>query len=145
MDTNIDSIESNLDSYLDRFGDSVEIIQFRRTYLHLVLIFKDELTASQLDGALELQKCLRDEQYDKSVLDELEKSSRELLNQNLKNNASTTREALLNQLLFGALLESDETDFFYVTEPMFLFAKEMKVDANELEKILISEFAELKA
>ena len=145
MEASVDRIESKLASYLSRCGDSVETIQFRRAYLRLVLQFKDELTASQLDGALELQKCLRDEQYDRAVVDELEESSRELLNQHLKNNASTTREALLNQLLFGALLESDDTDVFYVTEPMFLFARKMKVDVNELEEILVSEFGELNA
>ena len=82
-------------------------------------------------------------QYDKSILDDLEKSCRESVNQNLKNDASMTREALLNQMLFGALLDSEETDFFYVTEPMFLFAKEMDVAAAELEEILVSEFSEL--
>ena len=143
MGSNLDGVESNLDSYLGKFGNSVEITQFRKAYLRLVLMFKEELGTTQLEGALELQKHLVGGQYDKSILDDLEKSCRESVNQNLKNNASMTREALLNQMLFGALLDSEEADFFYVTEPMFLFAKEMDVAAAELEEILVSEFAEL--
>ncbi|MFQ3247377.1 MAG: hypothetical protein ACI9SP_004032 [Arenicella sp.] len=143
MELSIDTVESKFGSYLDKFGNSVDIIQFRKAYLRLVLMFKEELETTKLEGALELLKCFSNEQYDKPVLDDLEKSCRESLNQNLKSNASMSREALLNQLLFGALLEAEEIDFFYVTEPLFLFAKEMGVAAAELDEILMSEFIEL--
>ncbi len=47
----------------------------------------------------------------------------------------------MNRLLFSASLDGDETDFFYLTEPMFEFSKKMGVSPIDLKKILESEFA----
>ena len=70
--------------------------------------------------------------------------SRSELNRHLKDNSESTREAVLNRLLFCALLDTDETDFFYLTEPMFEFVRKMRVAPVELKKILEAEFVGFK-
>ncbi len=58
----------------------------------------------------------------------------------LRIDESVSREALINRLIFGALLDSEETDFFYLTEPMFEFAEGMGVTPGQLREVLESEF-----
>lgn len=137
---NYERIEAGFESYLEKFDDEIEIIQFRRVFIRLVLMFKEELSAIQLEGAIELRKHLSGEEYNHECLSELQKSSRELLNQNLKDDTTMNRGALLNQMLFGALLDTEEADFHYVTEPMFIFIQEMGVSLAQLKEILESEF-----
>jgi hypothetical protein len=66
------------------------------------------------------------------------------MNEYLKNNTSTKREAMLNRLLLCALLNAEENDFFYLTEPMFEFVREMQVSPDLLAQILKSEFIGFK-
>ncbi len=55
-----------------------------------------------------------------------------------------TREAALNWLQFCAMLDGYEPDFFYLTEPIFVFSGSMGVDPIKLKKILESEFVGLR-
>ena len=51
---------------------------------------------------------------------------------------------MLNRLLFCALLDTEENDFFYLTEPMFEFVQNMEVSPDQLKQILESEFVGFK-
>jgi Ig-like domain from next to BRCA1 gene len=90
------------------------------------------------------QKRLRGGDLADYGFEELINSSRSKMNGCLKNNTSTDRAAMLNRLLLCALLNTEENDFFYLTEPMFEFVREMQVSPDLLAQILESEFIGFK-
>lgn len=47
---------------------------------------------------------------------------------------------MLSRLLFCALLNTEENDFFYLTEPIFDFVREMEISPVQLAQILESKF-----
>jgi hypothetical protein len=94
----------------------------------------------ELNTVLERQKQLRGEIFQDEGFDNLRNSIRKEMDREIRNNASTTKEAILNRLLFCALLDTEENDFFYLTEPMFEFVQIMRVSPKQLKKILESEF-----
>jgi hypothetical protein len=114
-----------------------------RAYVQLLLLFADELSAVELNVVNERKKQLRGEEFDNKDFDALRLSSRQTMAQDDKEN-TITRRAMLNKLLFCALVDTEETDLFYLTEPMFEFMREMKVRPNEAIKILESEFISFK-
>ncbi len=140
----IEIIEKNFGLYLDKFWKLGDITPFLLVYIRLLLLFKNELPKIELDIILERQKQLRGEQFKEEKFDELRGSSRKKLDRNIRNNTSTTREAMLNNLLFCSLLDTEESDFFYLTEPMFDFVHNMKVSPDQLQEILESEFEGFK-
>lgn len=51
---------------------------------------------------------------------------------------------MLNRLMFCALLDTEESDFFYLTEPMLEFVWNMGVSSEQLKQILELEFKKLR-
>jgi hypothetical protein len=137
---NLEIIEKRFSSYLGNFWKLSDIAPFLLVYIRLLLLFKNELPRVKLNVVLERQKQLRGEEFKGDGFDEVRTSSRKEMDRDIRNNASTTREAMLNRLLFCALLDTEENDFFYLTEPMFEFVKKMEVSPDQLKKILESEF-----
>jgi hypothetical protein len=107
-------------------------------------LFKDELSHTELSVVLERQKQLRGEEYSDDGFHEVSQSSRSKMAQETSEPVNATRGAMLNRLLFCVLLDTEESDFFYMTEPMFEFVRGMKVLPNELKIILESEFVGLR-
>lgn len=141
---NLGLIEKRFCSYLDKFWKLSDIAPFLLVYIRLLLLFKNELSQVELNVVLERQKQLRGEEFKEEGFGELRNSSRQQMDRDVRNNTSTTREAMLNRLLFCALLDTEENDFFYLTEPMFEFVRKMEVSPDQLKQILESEFVGLK-
>jgi len=141
---NLEIIEKRFGSYLDKFWKLSDVAPFLLAYIRLLLLFKNELSRAELNVVLERQKQLRGEEFKDEDFDELRNSSRKEVDRDLKNNTSTTREAMLSRLLFCALLDTEENDFFYLTEPMFEFVQKMEVSPDQLKQILESEFVGFK-
>lgn len=141
---NLETIEKNFGSYLGKFWKLSDIVPFLLVYIQLLLLFKNELSRAELNVVLERQKQLRGEKFKDEGFDELRRSNRKEIDRDLRNNTGTTREAMLNRLLFCALLDTEENDFFYLTEPMFEFVQKMEVSPDQLKQILESEFVGFK-
>jgi hypothetical protein len=140
----LETIEKRFVSFLERSWTLRDIKPFLHAYIRLLFLFKDEISQQVLGVLEERQKQLRGEEFSDQALDELRNSSRNEIDRHLRDNKATTREAQLNRMLFCALLDTEETDFFYLTEPLFEFAKKMEVAPIQLKQILESEFAGLK-
>lgn len=138
---NLEIIEKRLSAYLDEFWSLNDITPFLLVYIHLLLLFKYEFSETQLNVILNRQRQLLGEEFNGDAFDEAKKSSRSKIDNHLGSNNCTTRETTLNRLLFGALLDAEENDFFYLTEPIFEFVREMHVSADQLRQILESEFS----
>lgn len=134
-------MEKRFVSHLETSWALSDIKPFLHTYIRLLFLFKDEIPQKALGALQERQKQLRGEEFEEQALDELRNSSRRELDRGIRKNSGATREATLNKLLFCALLDTGEPDFFYLTEPMFEFVQKMEVSPNQLKKILESEFA----
>ena len=141
---NLRVIRERFDSYLDEFRNLFDIAPFLLVYIRLLLLFKNELSQVKLSVLLERQKQLRGEEFKDKGFDELRNLSSKQLDRDLGNNASMTREAMLNRLQFCALLDSEEPHFFYLTEPIFEFVRIMEVTPDQLKQILESEFVGFK-
>lgn len=138
---NLEIIEKRLSAYLDEFWSLNDITPFLLVYIHLLLLFKYEFSETQLNVILNRQRQLLGEEFNGDAFDEAKKSSRSKIDNHLGSNNCTTRETALNRLLFCALLDAEENDFFYLTEPIFEFVREMHVSADQLRQILESEFS----
>lgn len=141
---NLEIIEKRFGTYLDKFWKLSDIAPFLLAYIRLLLLFKNELSLAELKVLLERQKQLRGDEFKGEGFADLRSSSRKVMDRDLKNNTSTTRKAMLYRLLFCALLDTEENDFFYLTEPMFEFVQVMEVSPDQLMQILESEFAGFK-
>ncbi|MBM0105038.1 hypothetical protein JM946_09770 [Steroidobacter sp. S1-65] len=141
---NVGAIETRFASYLDTSRTLRDIEPFLRTYIRLLFLFKEEIPQKALGVLQERQKQLRGEDFKEQGIEELRSASLTNLNRDLRNNAGATREAMLNRMLFCALVDSEETDFFYLTEPIFEYVRIMDVSPIELTKILESEFIGFK-
>ncbi len=141
---NLEIIKKRFGSYLVKFWKLSDIAPFLLAYIRLLLLFQNELPQAELKVILERQKQLRGEEFKDDDFDELRNSTRKEMDRDVKNNTSTTREAMLNRLLFCALLDTEENDFFYLTEPMFEFVQKMEVSPDQLKQILESEFVGFK-
>jgi len=133
-------IEKRFSSYLDKFRSLSDIVPFSLAYIRLLLLFKNELSPVELNVILERQKQMHGEEFNDESFDEVRDSIRKELDLEIRNNTSTKREAMLNRLLFCALLDTEEKDFFYLTEPIFEFVQKMEVSPEQLQQILESEF-----
>lgn len=140
----LELIEERFSSYSKKFCNLKDFNPFLLAYIRLLLLFEDELSEAELDGVHKRQRQLHGEQFEDAALEDLRKSSMKKMDGHLRNNNSSSREALLNSLLFGALLDTEETDFFYLTEPMFEFVEEMEVSPDQIKEILESEFVGFK-
>lgn len=138
---NLEIIEKRLSAYLDEFWSLNDITPFLLVYIHLLLLFKYEFSETQLNVILNRQRQLLGEEFNGDAFDEAKKSSQSKIDNHLGSNNCATRETALNRLLFCALLDAEENDFFYLTEPIFEFVREMHVSADQLRQILESEFS----
>ena len=141
----LEDIKKRFNLYLDKYWKLSDIEPFLLAYIQLLLLFKNELSQIKLCVLLERQKQLRAKEFKHGDFDEVMNSIRKEIDRNIKENTSTTREAILNRLLFCALLNTEENDFFYLVEPMFEFAQRMLVSPDQLKQILESEFAGFRA
>lgn len=138
------AIEKRFVSYLEASWSLRDIEPFLQTYIRLLFLFKDEISRKALSALQERQKQLRGKEFEDQAFDELRNSSRREMNRDVRNKHGATREAMLNRMLFCALLDTEETDFFYLTEPMFEFVRIMEVPPNQLKQLLESEFVGFK-
>lgn len=137
---NIRDLENHFGSYLTKSWKLGDVTPFILVYIRLLLLFKSELPEAVLSVVLERQKQLLGKEFTDSGFDELKNSSRKDMERAASSDTSGTRKASLNRMLFCALLDTEEVDFFHLTEPMFEFAEQMEVSSGELRKILESEF-----
>ena len=140
----LETIERRFVSFLERYWALRDIKPFLHTYIRLLFLFKDEISQEALGVLQERQKQLRGEEFKDRAFDDLRNSSRRAMDRDLRNNNGATREAMLNRILFCALLDTEETDFFYLTEPLFEFVKKMKVSPDQVKQVLESEFVGFK-
>lgn len=136
---NLDYIEDCFCPFLDKFWSLNNITAFSLAYIRLILLFKNELLESEICTVLERQKQLRGQEFNNSGFDEIQTSNRKYLD-----SVSTTKSTMLRRLVFCAFLDTEESDFFYLTEPMFEFVRVMKVSAEQLKQVLESEFIGFK-
>lgn len=141
---NLGAIEKRFVSYLEAAWRLSDIEPFLRTYIRLLFLLKDEISPKALDVLQERQKQLCGGSFKGQGIDELRNSSRGKLDRDLRDNEGATREAMLNRMMFCALVDSEETDFFYLKEPIFEYVRIMEVSPVELTKILESEFIGFK-
>jgi hypothetical protein len=137
----IGTVEKRFATFLEKKWELHDIEPFLRTYIRLLFLFKDEISQKALSVILERQKQLLGQEFDDRAFDDLRASSRRNMGGDLGNENGETREAMLNRMLFCVLLDTEETDFFYMTEPMFEFVRKMDVSPSQLAKILESEFS----
>jgi len=142
---NLEIIEKRFCSYLGKFWKLSDVVPFLLVYIRLLVLFKSELSQQELNVTLERRNQLHGKKFSNEGFDQLKISSRRKMDEDIASNSITTRKAMLNRLLYCALLDAEENDFFYLTEPMFEFAKGMKVSSEQLQEILESEFGEFMA
>ncbi|TQV77867.1 hypothetical protein [Denitrobaculum tricleocarpae] len=126
--------------YLDKFWKLDDVSPFTLVYIRLLLLFKDELSQMEVNVILERRKQLLGEKFNNQNFDEMSELSRKEMDRTSANNTSMTRAAMLNRLVFCALLDRGENDFFYLTEPMFEFADVMRVSPEQIQEMLELEF-----
>jgi len=134
------TIERAFASYLEKSSVSSDVKSFALTYIQLLLLFKSSLSSEVESGLRERRRQLSGQSFDMSSIEKLRITSRAALNRAIKDNVESTGEAMLNRLVFCALLDTGETDSFYLTEPMFEFVRMMQVSPIELITILEEEF-----
>jgi hypothetical protein len=142
---NLSNIESSFSYFLEKKWQVSAITPFLLVYIDLIMLFKDELSQIEINATVERQNQLRGESFKDFEIYEIRRTIRNKINTDLKNGASTMREGVLNRMLFCALLDMEESDFFYLTEPIFEFSRIMDVSPNQLRQILESEFEGYKA
>ena len=135
-----ESIEGRFSFFCKKYCDLKGFQPFSLAYIRLLLLFADELSERELAGLQKRRAQLLGGEFDDVELNDLRKISRKKMDGYLRIDESVSREALINRLIFGALLDSEETDFFYLTEPMFEFAEGMGVTPGQLREVLESEF-----
>lgn len=140
---NLEIIEKHFNSYLEKFWKLSDTAPFALAYIQLLLLFKNELSQVEVSVLSERQKQLQGEEFKMEGFDELRNSSRKEMDRDIRDD-STTRRGVLNRLLFCALLDSEENDFFYLSEPMYEFVRQMEVSPDQLKQILESFFLGLK-
>ena len=141
---NFETIETRFGVFLENFWKLSDIAPFLLVYIRLLLLFKNELSQMELNVVLERQKQLLGNEFSDDGFDELRSLSRKEMARDVGNNTSMTRRGMLNKLLFCALLDTEENDFFYLTEPIFEFVREMEISPVQLTQILESEFVGFK-
>jgi hypothetical protein len=139
-----ESLENRFLTYLDRHHALDDIQPFLRVYIQLLFLYQNEIPQNVSVALLERQKQLHGQAFQDEGWDDLKKSSREEQSRHLRENSASSREALLNNMLFCAMLDTGETDFYYFVEPVFDFAQGMKLEQMQLQQILESEFKGFK-
>lgn len=137
---NIDAIESKFCDFLSKAWTLGDVSPFLRSYVRLLLVFRSELSPVEIDALLDRQRQLADNRLAADSFPDFRIELREKLNRHLSRDEGGSREEALNRLLFSAFLDSSESDFFYLVEPMFEFARRMNVDPDMLKDVLETEF-----
>ena len=140
----LDVIESRFCEFLSNAWKEDEVAPFLRSYVRLLLAFRSELSRIEVHALLERQRQLAENGEAAESFRELRIALRERINRQLGNEGGTREEAI-TRLLFCAFIDSPESDFFYLAEPMFEFARKMEVDPDLLNEILKSEFPRFDA
>lgn len=141
---NPETVESRFLEYLDNNVKLSNLKPFLLTYIRLLLLFKSDLTSEAYKVILDRKKQILGENISTESVDEYRDLCRKNLDSNLSDGTDFTKEGLINSLIFCALSDSEETDFYYLTEPMFEFVHNMEVPFEQFQIILESEFEGLK-
>ena len=136
---NIDEIAEQFDSFLGRHWAHGDIHPFLRVFVRLLLRFETELTPVELRITLQRQRQLQGQEYTDEGFDRIAKSACANM---LRDAGDDTeyRACLLQRILFCSLLDTHQSDVYYLTEPLFEFIEEMGLPASEACEILVSEF-----
>lgn len=136
----IDTIDRRFSEFLFKSWALERLAPFLLAYIRLLSVFEDELSRAEVEALKRRQKQLRDGQPTEDVFHDLRIDLRKRLDNSLKTSEIDYRRNALNRLLFAAFLDSEEPDLFYLSEPIFEFARKMDMDPQQLRKILESEF-----
>lgn len=135
----IETIRTCFDKFLSANWHLDNVDPFTRTFIRLLLLFVNELKIHEQDALLQRQRQSRGDSLDGRRFSELLQCAQEELVRGV-HDADNKRRAALNRLLFCALMDTAESDFFYFTEPMFECVEALGVLPSQLLAILESEF-----
>jgi len=138
-------LEKGFERFLETRWKLTDTSAFSLVYIRLLLEFEAELSLDELAVLLERQKQLRGESYSDVGFKQFCVSSREEMDGRLLDGTSSSRRGMLNRLQYASMLDVAEEDFFYLTEPVFEFAREMSLSPRMLADALESEFEGYKA
>jgi hypothetical protein len=142
---NMVMLEEKFSSYLDEFRELDNSARpFALVYIGLLFLFESEISLPALHILLERKKQLLGGGFGDAGFIEFKDASRKGVEKGLGDGFSEARKMQLNRLYFCAMLDAKEGDFFYFTEPIFEFSREMMISPDQLHKILESEFVGFK-
>ena len=127
-------------SFLEKSWKPSDITRVLLVCVRLLLLSRTSLPEKALGVLLERQKQLRGEPFDDSGFEAIRKFTRGELDRRVGADDQSAKSAMLNRLLFCAMLDGEETDVFYLTEPIVEFVRTVAVPSEELQRILKSEF-----
>jgi hypothetical protein len=127
-------------SYLEKSWKPSDITRVLLVYVRLLLLFRTNLPEKALGVLLERQKQLRGEPFNDFGFEAIRKLTRGELDRRIGADDQSAKSTMLNRLLFCAMIDGEETDVFYLTEPIVEFVRTMAVPSVELQRILESEF-----
>lgn len=140
----IDLVESKFSSYLISSGDLNNIVPFTLSYINLLSIFEKSLDDEVKSVIKERKKQIIGEDYCGDRFDHFLILFRDNLERDLRDGTEISRAGVINNLLLCALLDTEEPDFYYLTEPIFDFVRVMEVPIDTLIQILETEFIGFK-
>jgi len=136
----IAELENKFMTFLDDGFDLDDFSPFLRTYLRLLRPYDFEISPQQNAVLVERNKQMNDVAFDDSVYESARLNCRREMDSALANGCSASRNNALNRMIFCALSDSPESDVFYLIEPIFDFARSMKIKVELLAEILYAEF-----
>ena len=138
------ALERRFTDFLDDQWKLSDVAAFSLAYIRLLRTFRKDLPKAVLAALDEREKQLRGEPFRDSGFDDLRSSTRRQIDMDLRNTNEANDRTAQNRLLFCVFLDTQEEDFFYLTEPMFEFVRNAAVTSAELAQILETEFPGFK-
>ncbi len=135
-----DRVADKLNSYLNTFWKNGDVTQFSLVYARLLLLFEGDLSQIEVDAVLERRKQLRGEKFNSEKFSEVRMVANRKLSQEFEADGILSKNAMLNRMMFCLFLDSEEHESFYLTEPIFEFARVMEISPKEIQRVLEMEF-----
>ena len=141
----MNALEKSFSDYLARTWSPDVIKPFLFVYIELLLTFEPQLPREAAAAVKERQKQLLGQPFEVRTIESLRAATRSDLARYARKGDRASVEANINKMLFCALLDTEESDYFYLTEPIFEFALNMGVSQARLQKILENQFENFSA
>lgn len=136
----IDTVDRQFSEFLLKSWAPGELAPFLLSCIRILSVFEDELSRAEVEALKRRQKQIRNGRPMEDAFDDLRVDLRKRVDNSLETSEIDYRRNALNRLLFATFLDSEEPDSFYLSEPIFAFARNMGMDPQQLRKILESEF-----